>query len=85
MDLKPTLYGWDLEEAEKVIGRYGEEPYRARQLLEWLYRRHVTRWEEFRNLPKSFLENLEQEFSLKGLGEKEAVRVQDGHKPQLVV
>ena len=84
MDLKPTLYGWDLEEAERVVERYGEEPYRARQLLEWLYHHHAARWQEFRNLPQSFLENLGQEFSLKGLGEKEAVRAPHGRSTKFL-
>lgn len=84
MDLKPTLYGWDLEEAEKVVKRHGERPYRARQLLEWLYRHHVTHWEEFRNLPKSFLESLQQEFSLKSLGEKDAVQAPHGQSTKFL-
>lgn len=84
MDLRPSLYGWDLAEAEKAVTRYGEEPYRARQLLEWLYRRHVTRWGEIRNLPKPLLENLEQEFSLKSLGEKEPVRAPHGQSTKFL-
>lgn len=82
--MKPTLYGWDLEEAERVVERYGEEPYRARQLLEWLYHHHAARWEEIRNLPKPLLENLEQEFSLKSLGEKEAVQAPHGRSTKFL-
>ncbi len=73
MKLKPALYGLELAEAEKIFGFLAEPSYRARQLLEWLYRKKVERWEEISNLPKLLLEKLKSEFSLGALRFKEAV------------
>jgi 23S rRNA (adenine2503-C2)-methyltransferase len=73
MDLKKSLYGLELNEAEGVAKKFGEPAYRARQLVEWLYRRHAAAWNEPSNLPKPFLEKLKSEFNLKNLTLKEAV------------
>ncbi len=73
MDLTPTLYGLELDEARKIVSKMGEPVYRAGQLLEWLYRRHADTWQELRNLPKPLVEQLQKEFSLKSLSFKEAV------------
>ena len=64
---KNALYGLELEEAQQILESYGEPPYRARQLLEWLYHRHIDRWDQISNLPKSLLEKLKSEFPLSSL------------------
>ncbi|MBI4115870.1 MAG: 23S rRNA (adenine(2503)-C(2))-methyltransferase RlmN [Candidatus Omnitrophica bacterium] len=73
-----ALYGIGLKEAEKIIARYGESPYRARQLVEWLYHRHVEDWQGVSNLPKSLLGKLKREFLLKSLTLKESVKSHAG-------
>jgi 23S rRNA (adenine2503-C2)-methyltransferase len=46
----------------------GQQPaYRVTQLLEWLYSRRVTRWEEMTNLPKRLCDELAGAFSLQTL------------------
>jgi len=84
MDLKSTLYGLDLEEAQRIVKRYGEPVYRAEQLLEWLYRRHADRWEEISNLPKHFLEKLRSEFRLTSLVFKESVKSPHGQSTKFL-
>ena len=84
MDLKPALYGWELEEAQKIFEKWGEPVYRARQLLEWLYHRHVDQWEEITNLPKSLLQKLKAEFQLKNLALKEEVRAPHGQSTKFL-
>lgn len=74
MDLRKTLYGLEIKEAQKiVVEQCGDAPYRARQLLEWLYHRLPESWEEVSNLPQSLLQKLKAEFQLKSLSLKEAV------------
>ena len=84
MDLRPALYGLDLEEAQKILEGYGEPAYRARQLVEWLYRRHVDQWEEISNLPKPLLEKLKPAFLLKSLTLKEAVKSPHGQSTKFL-
>lgn len=73
MDLKPALYGLELEETQKILKGYGEASYRAQQLLEWLYRRWVEDWGEISNLPKSLIDKLKYNFSLSALHFKESL------------
>ena len=70
-----SLYGLDLDEARQLVEKAGESSYRARQLLEWAYHRHVQQWEEIGNLPKPFLARLKAELPLGSLhlrGESES-------------
>ena len=41
----------------------GEKKFRAGQLWDWLYRKRVTSFEEMTNLPKSLIEQLQEEFT----------------------
>lgn len=74
MDLgTKTLYGLELDEAQKILEGYGEPAYRARQIMEWLYHRHIESWKEISNLPHSLLEKLKSAFQIKSLSLKETV------------
>lgn len=85
MSLKNSLYGFDLEEARKAVQSCGEQAYRARQILEWLYgSRHAEDWNEFLNLPKSLLERLKTGFRLKNLERKEAVKSPEGQSTKFL-
>jgi len=71
MNLKDTLYGLDLDEAQAMVRKVGEPAYRAEQILEWVYRRHAETWEAFSNLPQSLLEKLKSEFDFNSLSFQE--------------
>ena len=45
-----------------------EPPFRAHQILEWLYKRRVTRWEDMTNLPASLREKLSAELPITPMG-----------------
>jgi len=60
MDLKPALYGLDLDEAKQLVGSAGFPAYRAAQLVEWLYQKHITSLEEAKNLPRTLRDKLSQ-------------------------
>lgn len=59
-----TLYGLDLEEAKELVERLGFPSYRAAQLLEWLYRKHIGSFEEAKNLPADFRQKLAEAANL---------------------
>jgi 23S rRNA (adenine2503-C2)-methyltransferase len=56
-----------LEELQEQFQKWECPTYRVTQLLDWLYRRKVTSWEEMTNLPKNIRQNLEHAFSLETL------------------
>jgi 23S rRNA (adenine2503-C2)-methyltransferase len=56
-----------LEELQEQFQKWECPTYRVTQLLDWLYRRKVTSWEEMTNLPKNLRENLQHTFSLEAL------------------
>ncbi len=67
MNLKPTLYGLDLSEAEALMKKLGEPAYRATQLLEWLYTRHIASLDEAKNLPAALRQKIGAEYDVSGL------------------
>ncbi len=52
------------EELEARFKAWGQPPYRAGQLLDWLYLHRVTDWEMMTNLPKPLRDQLRQNFTL---------------------
>src|ERR1700688_3318474 len=53
-----------LDEVEQMITTAGERPYRARQILHWLYARGAESFDEMRDLPSSLRQYLKQNFKL---------------------
>jgi 23S rRNA (adenine2503-C2)-methyltransferase len=64
------------DELEARFVAWQQPAYRVTQLLEWLYSRRVTRWEDMTNLPKAVRDKLAGAFSLQTL---ELVRQQGAH------
>lgn len=52
------------EELAATLAKWGEPAYRLEQLLQWLYVRRVTAWDQMTNLTRSLRERLAREFSL---------------------
>ena len=50
---KRNLLGTPQGELEQLFAGMGEKPYRARQLLQWIYQRGVTDFDEMTDLSKS--------------------------------
>ncbi len=72
MDIKSRT----LDELQVELQSWGQPGYRVQQLLEWLYRHRVTRWELMTNLPKALLDQLRAHYELRTL---ELVRKQGSH------
>lgn len=56
--LKTNLLGLTRAELERFVEGMGEKPFRARQLMKWLYKRHVSNFDDMSDLAKSFRERL---------------------------
>jgi 23S rRNA (adenine2503-C2)-methyltransferase len=52
-----------LEEIQDRLKSWNQPAYRARQLLEWIYRRQAGSWEVMSNLPLTLRERLRAEFT----------------------
>jgi 23S rRNA (adenine2503-C2)-methyltransferase len=64
---KPVLTSFRPEDLEQLFVEWGEPKFRARQVLDWVYRKRVTRFEDMTNLGLSLRERLMGHFDLRSL------------------
>ncbi len=60
----PNLYDLSFPELADSLSAWGEPPYRARQVWEWLYKRKAAEFEQMTNLPRALRERLSAETRL---------------------
>src|SRR6201991_1309381 len=58
--VKTNLLGLTRAELAACVAGMGEKPFRARQLLKWLYKRCVADFDQMTDLAKSFRERLKE-------------------------
>ncbi len=51
---KPSLFGETLESLKVSVEAAGFPSFRAKQVMEWLYKKRVDQWDAMSNLPKAF-------------------------------
>lgn len=61
---KPSLFGETLESLTEQIVAAGHPQFRARQVMDWIYKKRVGAWDEMSNLPKDFRVWLAERFVL---------------------
>jgi 23S rRNA (adenine2503-C2)-methyltransferase len=61
---QPPLTGETLDTLAARLLERGEPAFRARQILDWLYKKRVRSWEEMTNLPKALRAWLAETFTL---------------------
>jgi 23S rRNA (adenine2503-C2)-methyltransferase len=69
---KSDIRSLDLAELQEDVHQWGEPPYRAKQITDWLYQKRVQSFEEMTDLPRKFRALLAQHFDFSKL---EIVRV----------
>ena len=86
-----SLYGSTHEEIESLVASMGLPKYRAAQILDWVYKKNVLRWDEMRNIPQNIREKLseacfltaleaaEQKKAVTGGSSKFLFKTKDGH------
>ena len=50
---KPPIFGESLASLTARLGETGEPAYRARQVLDWLYKKRAAGWDQMTNLPRA--------------------------------
>lgn len=50
-----TIYDLNLKQLEEMLARYGQKPYRAKQLFTWLYRKRAMSFSEMTDLPAALI------------------------------
>jgi 23S rRNA (adenine2503-C2)-methyltransferase len=58
------LTGETLGSLSASMAERGEKPFRARQVLDWVYKKRARSWDEMTNLPKALRSWLDAEFTL---------------------
>jgi len=61
---KPPIFGETPESLTAILVSWGEPAFRARQILEWIYKKRARHWDEMSNLPKGLCVRLEETFDL---------------------
>ncbi len=61
----PSLLGTTQDELLAMFAEWGETAYRAKQVVEWVYRRRVTSFDEMTNLSLDLRTRLAEQFSLR--------------------
>ena len=91
-----TIYDLTFKQIQEMLEAHGQKAYRAKQIFSWLYRKRVSSFDEMSDLPKSFIEQLKQEYSIEPLKEiqrqvshdgtiKFLAELQDGSSVELVL
>ncbi len=72
-EIKPSLCGLTLDDLTEELRQLDEKPYRAKQILEWIYVKRVTAIDDMTNLPASLRTTLNEKFVV---SQSEVVTVQ---------
>jgi 23S rRNA (adenine2503-C2)-methyltransferase len=67
MQEKPSIFDLSLHELESWVTAKGEAGYRAKQVLRWIYKQRVSRFQEMSDLSESLRESLGNEFGCEPL------------------
>ena len=59
-----SIYNLSEEDFKLYLNNLGEKPFRAKQIMEWVYRHKIQSFDEMTNVKKSFIEQLKNDFSL---------------------
>ena len=58
-----SIFNYKLEELEDFFESIGEKKFKARQIFEWIYKKHIYDFYEMSNISKSLQEKLNNTFS----------------------
>ena len=67
MDKKPSIFSQPLSGIEAWVSARNEPAYRAKQVLEWLYQKRVSRFQEMSDLSERLRGELDRSFRLEPL------------------
>ena len=73
-----SIYNYTLEELENYFENIGEKKFKATQVFDWIYRKHVKSFDEMSNIKKDVISKLKENFkfdSIKIIDQKSDVDV----------
>jgi 23S rRNA (adenine2503-C2)-methyltransferase len=73
-----SILDLNLAEVEQLLTDMGQPPYRARQILSWIYGKHVLQWERMSNLPLTLRESLASQWAIMTSRTEEVQKSSDG-------
>ncbi len=82
-ETKQNLYALSHDGLSDFVVSLGEEPYRARQIWDWLYEKRVDRFESMTNLPRATRQKLEASAAIGSLDLVARQRSRDGTEKRL--
>ena len=59
-----SIYNLSEDDFKLYLNNLGEKPFRAKQIMEWVYRHKIQSFDEMTNVKKTFIEQLKNDFSL---------------------
>jgi len=59
-----SIYGYTEDMLKKYLTDMGQKPFRATQLIEWIYRHKISSFDEITNMKKDFILKLKEDFSI---------------------
>ncbi|MCR5647709.1 MAG: 23S rRNA (adenine(2503)-C(2))-methyltransferase RlmN [Acholeplasmatales bacterium] len=59
-----SIYNLSEDDFKLYLNNLGEKPFRAKQIMEWVYRHKIQSFDEMTNVKKTFIEQLKNYFSL---------------------
>ena len=57
-----SIYNYSEDDFKDYLIANNEKPFRAKQLIEWLYRHKISSFDEMTNIKKDFIEKLKNDF-----------------------
>lgn len=81
--MKEKLFGKTLEELQEVVRAEGMQKFVAKQIADWLYKKHIVSIDEMRNLSKANLDLLNEKYEVGVYPPKSAQESVDGTKKYL--
>ncbi|MBQ9520323.1 MAG: 23S rRNA (adenine(2503)-C(2))-methyltransferase RlmN [Acholeplasmatales bacterium] len=59
-----SIYNLSEDDFKLYLNNLGEKPFRAKQIMEWVYRHKIQSFDEMTNVKKTFIEELKNDFTL---------------------
>ncbi|GAA5497437.1 putative dual-specificity RNA methyltransferase RlmN [Rubritalea halochordaticola] len=61
----PGILGLTQDDLNELFAEFGEKPYRAKQVIEWIYKHRTMEFDEMLNLPAALRDTLKERFRLR--------------------
>jgi 23S rRNA (adenine2503-C2)-methyltransferase len=81
--MKQNLFGMTMDQLGKVAGEAGMPPYAARQIGDWIYRKHARSFPAMSNLPRAAREYLAAHYAIELSAPVKATASADGTRKYL--